>query len=38
MTKVYPVTKVTLVDFNAGVMEGAERRRADLRCEKEFLL
>jgi len=38
MTKLYPVTKVTLVDFNADVIEDTERRMAGLRCEKEFLL
>ena len=38
MTKVYPVTKVTLVDFNANVIEDTKRRMPCLRCEKEFLL
>ena len=38
MTRLYPVTKVTLVDFNASVIEDTERRFAALECEKEFLL
>ncbi len=38
MTKVYPVTKVTLVDFNASVIEDTEKRLPCLKCEKEFLL
>ena len=38
MTKVYPVTKVTLVDFNAGVIEDTKERLSCLKCEKEFLL
>jgi cyclopropane fatty-acyl-phospholipid synthase-like methyltransferase len=38
MTKLYPVAKVTLVDFNASVIEDTERRFAALECEKEFLL
>jgi len=38
MTKLYPVTKVTLVDFNADVIKDAERRLSCLNCEKEFLL
>jgi SAM-dependent methyltransferase len=38
MTKLYPVSKVTLVDFNASVIEDTERRFAGLDCEKEFLL
>ena len=38
MTKLYPVTKVTLVDFNASVIEDTEKRLSCLKCEKEFLL
>jgi len=38
MTKLYPVDKVTLVDFNANVIEDTKRRMSDLKCEKEFLL
>ena len=38
MTKLYPVAKVTLVDFNASVIEDTKRRMSCLRCEKEFLL
>jgi cyclopropane fatty-acyl-phospholipid synthase-like methyltransferase len=38
MTKLYPVSKVTLVDFNASVIEDTERRFSALECEKEFLL
>lgn len=38
MTRLYPVTKVTLVDFNAGVIEDTKRRLSCLKCEKEFLL
>lgn len=34
MTKLYPVTKVTLVDFNAGVIEDTEKRLSCLKCEK----
>jgi len=38
MTRMYPVAKVTLVDFNANVIEDTKARMADLKCEKEFLL
>jgi ubiquinone/menaquinone biosynthesis C-methylase UbiE len=38
MTKLYQVSKVTLVDFNASVIEDTKQRFADLKCEKEFLL
>ena len=38
MTRLYPVTKVTLVDFNANVIEDTRRRLSCLKCEKEFLL
>jgi len=38
MTKLYPVAKVTLVDFNASVIDDAEKRLSCLKCEKEFLL
>jgi SAM-dependent methyltransferase len=38
MTRLYPVAKVTLVDFNASVIEDTKQRFADLKCEKEFLL
>jgi len=38
MTKLYPVSKVTLVDFNANVIKDTERRMACLKCKKEFLL
>lgn len=38
MTKLYPVTKVTLVDFNAAVIEDTRKRLSSLKCEKEFLL
>ena len=38
MTKLFPVDKVTLVDFNPGVLKDAQRRLSCLNCEKEFLL
>ncbi len=38
MTKLFPVQKVTLVDFNASVIEDTKRRLSSLKCEKEFLL
>jgi cyclopropane fatty-acyl-phospholipid synthase-like methyltransferase len=38
MARRYPVSKVTLVDFNTSVIEDTERRFAGLDCEKEFLL
>ena len=38
MTRMYPVAKVTMVDFDADVIEDTERRMSFLRCEKEFLL
>jgi len=38
MTKLYPVTKVTLVDFNANVLGAVQKRLSCLNCEKEFLL
>jgi SAM-dependent methyltransferase len=38
MTKLYPVSKVTLVDFNASVIEDTKERFSVLNCEKEFLL
>ncbi len=38
MTKLYPVAKVTLVDFNASVLKDTEKRLACLKCEKEFWL
>ena len=38
MTKLYPVSKVTLVDFNASVIEDTKERFSALNCEKEFLL
>lgn len=38
ITKLFPVDKVTLVDFNPNVLNAAERRLSHLKCEKEFLL
>ncbi len=38
MTRLYPVSKVTLVDFNSSVIEDTKQRFADLNCHKEFLL
>ena len=38
MTKLFPVNKVTLVDFNANVVEDTKKRLSCLKCEKEFLL
>lgn len=38
MTKLFPVSKVTLVDFNANVIEDTRKRLSCLECEKEFLL
>ncbi len=38
MTKVYSITKVTMVDFNAMVIENTKRRMSQIECEKEFLL
>ena len=38
MTKLYPVSKVTMVDFNASVIEDTKKRLSSLRCEKEFVL
>ncbi|UCC90163.1 MAG: class I SAM-dependent methyltransferase [Dehalococcoidia bacterium] len=38
MTKLFPVDKVTLVDFNPSVLNDAQRRLSCLNCEKEFLL
>jgi SAM-dependent methyltransferase len=38
MTRLYPVSKVTLVDFNASVIEDTKQRFAELKCDKEFLL
>ena len=38
MTKLFPVNKVTLVDFNANVIEDTKKRLSCLKCEKEFLL
>jgi cyclopropane fatty-acyl-phospholipid synthase-like methyltransferase len=38
MAKMYPVAKVTLVDFNANVIEDTKKRMSYLECEKEFLL
>jgi len=38
MTRMYPVAKVTMVDFNANVIEDTKRRMSFLRCEKDFLL
>ena len=38
MTKLFPVAKVTLVDFNAKVLEDTKERLSCLKCEKEFLL
>jgi len=38
MTGMYPAAKVTLVDFNAAVIEDTERRMSSLQCQKEFLL
>lgn len=38
MTRLYPVSKVTLVDFNASVVEDTRQRFSRLKCEKEFLL
>ncbi|MBN1862402.1 MAG: class I SAM-dependent methyltransferase [Dehalococcoidales bacterium] len=38
MTKLYPVSKVTLVDFNDSVIKDTERRFSAIECEKEFLL
>ena len=38
IARLFPVSKVTLVDFNASVIEDTKRRLASLECEKEFLL
>jgi len=38
MTRLYPVSNVTLVDFNASVVKDTEQRFSGLNCEKEFLL
>ena len=38
MTKIYPVSKVTLVDFNESVIKDTERRFSGLDCEKDFVL
>jgi len=38
LTKLFPVSKVTLVDFNPNVLATAEKRLSRLGCEKEFLL
>lgn len=38
MTQLFPVAKVTLVDFNPSVLNDAQRRLSCLNCEKEFLL
>lgn len=38
MTKLYQVTKVTLVDFNANVIAHTKERLSGLKCEREFLL
>ena len=38
MTKLFPVDKVTLVDFNPNVLNAAQKRLSGLNCEKEFLL
>ncbi|MBA7668779.1 Trans-aconitate 2-methyltransferase [subsurface metagenome] len=38
MTKLFPVDKVTLVDFNPNVLNAAQKRLSCLNCEKEFLL
>ena len=36
MAKMFPVAKVTLVDFNANVIEDTKKRMSYLECEKEF--
>ena len=38
LTKLFPVSKVTLVDANPKVLAIAERKLSSLECEKEFLL
>ena len=38
MTKLFPVDKVTLVDFNPIVLNAVQKRLSGLNCEKEFLL
>ena len=38
MTRIFPVSKVTLVDFNESVIEDTERRFAEVECDKEFVL
>jgi trans-aconitate methyltransferase len=38
MTRLFPTAKVTLVDFNASVIEDTKQRLSHLRCDKEFLL
>lgn len=38
MTKLYPVSKVTLVDANASVIDDTRERLSCLKCEKEFVL
>lgn len=38
MTKLFPVKKVTLVDFNPNVLNDVPKRLSSVNCEKEFLL
>jgi len=38
LTKLFPVSKVTLVDSNPSVLAIAEKKLSSLMCEKEFLL
>ena len=38
LTRLFPVSKVTLVDANPKVLAIAEKKLANLGCEKEFLL
>jgi trans-aconitate methyltransferase len=38
MTKMYPTTKVTMIDANQCVIQDTERRMSCLQCKKEFLL
>jgi len=38
ISKLFPVDKVTLVDFNPNVLDVARKKLSSLKCEKEFLL
>jgi SAM-dependent methyltransferase len=38
ISKLFPVDKVTLVDFNPNVLNVARKKLSGLKCEKEFLL